>query len=78
MKIWLLQIKNINYEIILVNDGSTDSSLQILQEYAKKDDRIKNLKDKAIVIKLKDNQIVSFTDNISISNIFTLQWFYFI
>ena len=29
-----------NIEIICVNDGSTDNSLQILQEYAKKDDRI--------------------------------------
>lgn len=28
-------------EIICVNDGSTDNSLQILQEYANKDDRIK-------------------------------------
>lgn len=28
-------------EIICVNDGSTDSSLQIIQEYAAKDDRIK-------------------------------------
>lgn len=28
-------------EIICVNDGSTDSSLQILEEYAKKDNRIK-------------------------------------
>ncbi len=28
-------------EIICINDGSTDNSLQILQEYAKKDDRVK-------------------------------------
>jgi glycosyltransferase involved in cell wall biosynthesis len=28
-------------EIICVNDGSTDNSLQILEEYANKDDRIK-------------------------------------
>ena len=28
-------------EIICVNDGSTDNSLQIIQEYAAKDDRIK-------------------------------------
>ena len=27
-------------EIICVNDGSTDNSLDILKEYAKKDDRI--------------------------------------
>lgn len=30
-----------NIEIICVNDGSTDNSLDILKEYAKKDDRIK-------------------------------------
>lgn len=30
-----------NWEAIFVNDGSTDSSLSILQEYAKKDDRIR-------------------------------------
>ena len=30
-----------NIEIICVNDGSTDNSLKILQEYAVKDDRIK-------------------------------------
>ena len=28
-------------EIICVNDGSTDNSLNILKEYAKKDERIK-------------------------------------
>lgn len=32
-----------NIEIICVNDGSTDSSLKILQEYAQKDNRIKIL-----------------------------------
>jgi len=30
-----------NLEIICVNDGSTDNSLQILEDYAKKDQRIK-------------------------------------
>lgn len=30
-----------DFEIICVNDGSTDNSLKILQEYAVKDDRIK-------------------------------------
>ena len=30
-----------NLEIILVNDGSIDSSRQIIEEYAKKDSRIK-------------------------------------
>ena len=28
-------------EIICINDGSTDNSLEILKEYAKKDERIK-------------------------------------
>ena len=30
-----------NLEIICINDGSTDSSKEILEEYAQKDDRIK-------------------------------------
>ena len=30
-----------NYEVILVNDGSTDSSCLICQEYAEKDSRIR-------------------------------------
>lgn len=30
-----------DFELILVNDGSTDSSLKILEEYAEKDERIK-------------------------------------
>ncbi len=30
-----------NFEIILVNDGSTDSSGKICEEYAKKDNRVK-------------------------------------
>ena len=30
-----------NLEIICVNDGSTDKSVEILQKYAKKDARIK-------------------------------------
>jgi glycosyltransferase involved in cell wall biosynthesis len=30
-----------NFEVILINDGSTDNTLEILEEYAKKDSRIK-------------------------------------
>lgn len=37
----LLQQKVRNIEIIAVDDGSTDKSLEILQEYAKKDARVK-------------------------------------
>lgn len=35
-----------NFEIILVNDGSTDNSLDILKEYKKKDKRIKIINQK--------------------------------
>jgi glycosyltransferase involved in cell wall biosynthesis len=30
-----------NFEVILINDGSTDNTLEILEEYAKEDSRIK-------------------------------------
>ena len=46
-------------EIICVNDGSTDNSLKILQEYAKKDCRIK-------IINLKNNKGVSNARNLGI------------
>lgn len=36
----LLRQTNKNFEVIAVNDGSKDSSLSILQEYAARDDRI--------------------------------------
>ncbi|KZL92015.1 glycosyltransferase family 2 protein [Clostridium magnum] len=32
---------NLNYELIFVNDGSTDKTLQILEEFAKKDSHVK-------------------------------------
>lgn len=38
-------------EIICVNDGSTDNSLQILEEYAKKDDRIMVISKEIEIIK---------------------------
>lgn len=44
-----------NLEIICINDGSTDSSLEILEEYAKKDSRI--------VIKSQENSGASVARN---------------
>ena len=49
-----------NLEIIFVNDGSTDNSAQILDEYAKKDVRIKVIH--------KENSRVSATRNVGIEN----------
>ena len=37
----VINIKNIETEIIAVNDGSTDRTKDILEEYTEKDDRIK-------------------------------------
>ena len=34
-------MKNESYEVICVNDGSTDNSLTIINEYCRKDERIK-------------------------------------
>ena len=49
-----------NIEIICVNDGSTDNSLQILEEYANKDKRIKIIN--------QENQGVSVARNNGIDN----------
>ena len=35
-----------NYELILVDDGSTDNSLEIMNKYAKKNEKIKVFKKK--------------------------------
>ena len=47
-----------DFECICVNDGSTDGSLDILQEYAKKDDRIK--------IIIQENKGLSAARNVGI------------
>ena len=38
----VLEIKDINYEVLIINDGSLDNSQKIIDEYCKKDDRIKS------------------------------------
>ena len=45
-----------DFEFIIINDGSTDNSLQIIKKYQKKDKRIivKNKKNKGIVAALND------------------------
>lgn len=56
----ILNQSYINIEIILVNDGSTDSSLNICNKYKEMDNRIKIIS--------KSNSGVSDTRNIGISN----------
>ena len=48
-----------NLEILIVNDGSTDASLQIMQEYAQKDNRI--------IVKTRENKGVAYSRNELIS-----------
>ena len=58
-------------EIICVNDGSTDNSLQILEEYAQKDERIKIIaqenKGQAVArnvgIKIAQGEFIGFLDS---------------
>lgn len=45
-----------NLEILCVNDGSTDSSINILKEYAEKDKRI-------VIVEQKNNKGVAYTKN---------------
>ncbi len=49
-----------NFEFIIVDDGSTDNSWQIIRDYARKDSRIKTFKN-------KKNSGVSSTSNFAIS-----------
>lgn len=49
-----------NIEIICINDGSTDNSIGIVEEYAKLDNRIK-------VIDFKENKGVSIARNTGIN-----------
>lgn len=42
----IYSVENIDYEVILVNDGSTDGSLNILQEYRDKFPKITKVIDK--------------------------------
>ena len=53
-----------NYEIICVNDGSTDNSLEILEYYARKDSRIK--------VYSQENQGVSAARNFGIINAYKI------
>lgn len=39
----IIEIKNINFEILFINDGSTDNSMDILEEIRVKDNRVKVL-----------------------------------
>ena len=48
-------------EILCINDASTDSSMQILRKYARKDSRIKVLQNSV-------NQGLSYTRNVGIDN----------
>ena len=57
----ILSILNQTYsiiELILINDGSTDSSLNILDEYSRKDNRI--------ILVNKENEGVSASRNLGI------------
>ena len=48
-----------NIEIICIDDGSTDNSLNILKEYAKKDSRIKIIQQKNLGVVLARNNAIN-------------------
>ena len=49
-----------NIELICVNDGSTDSSLDILKQYSDKEDRIKIINQEQIIkSKIINNRIIN-------------------
>lgn len=51
----VLEIKNVNYEILVINDGSLDNSQKIINEFLEKNDRIKSF--------LKENGGISTARN---------------
>ncbi|MEG2437645.1 MAG: glycosyltransferase, partial [Cetobacterium sp.] len=68
----IYQIKNIKYEVILVNDGSTDSSYKILEEYKNRYSEITKVVDKEngglssarnVGIKEAKGEYISFIDS---------------
>ena len=71
----------IDIEIICVNDGSTDSSLRILEEYASVDDRIKLISQvnrgqgiaRNVGIDVSNGRYIFFVDSDDIINVKTLE-----
>ena len=59
----------VNYELILVNDGSTDNSLNIAKNFSDSDNRIKLI--------TKVNGGVSSARNLGLKNA-TSKWIYFL
>src|SRR5699024_165398 len=56
-----------NIEIILVNDGSTDTSLEICNEFKKKDSRVKviNKENEGVALARNDGLLVATGDYIA-------------